>query len=118
MKVYETTVMDLGSEAEMFQVEGMLILVGEEAQEDLAAYDYIINVIPVEGEMTRGKTLAFGNESYEVTAVGDVVNEKLNVLGQSTLRFKGEVVAELPGRLYLEDKELPSIEKGLSITIQ
>lgn len=118
MKVYETTVMDIGSEAEMFQAEGMMILFGEEAPEDLAAYSYIINVNPVEGEITPGMTLSFGNESYEITAVGDVVNKNLNDLGHITLRFNGEVVAELPGTLYLEDKELPSIEKGLSITIQ
>lgn len=118
MKIYETKVVDFGSEAEMFQAEGMVILFGEEAPAELADYAYIINVNPVEGNVQPGMTLTFDDEPYEITAVGNVVDKNLADLGHITLRFSGDTVAELPGTLYLEEKALPTITKGTTLTIQ
>jgi len=118
MSLYETRIVDLGPEAEMFQEESMMILFGEKVPEDLANYAYIINVNPVEGTIEEGMTVIIANESYKITAVGDVVNKNLNNLGHITLNFNGEVEAELPGTLYLEEKELPKVEAGTTITIQ
>lgn len=118
MSLYETKVVDLGAEAEMFQAEGMMILFGEEVPEDLANYAYIINVNPVEGTIEKGMTLTIGGEFYEITAVGDVVNKNLNDLGHITLKFNGATEPELPGTLNLEEKALPQVEVGTVLTIQ
>lgn len=118
MKVYETNILDFGSEAEMFQAENMVILFGEEAPAELADYAYIINVNPVEGSIEPGMTLSIDDVSYAITAVGNVVNKNLADLGHITLRFNGDTVAELPGTLYLEEKDMPTIAKGSTITIQ
>jgi len=118
MSLYETQIVDMGAEAEMFQAEGMMILFGEEVPEDLVNYAYIINVNPVEGTIEEGMTLTIGSESYKITAVGDVVNKNLSNLGHIALKFNGATEPELPGTLNLEEKELPQVEAGTTITIQ
>lgn len=118
MTIYETKVVNLGSEAEMFQAENMMILFGEEAPEDLANYSYIININSLEESIEPGMVITFDNQSYKVTAVGDLVNKNLTNLGHITLKFDNATEAELPGTLYVEDKELPNVEKGTKITIQ
>lgn len=118
MKLYETEIIDIGSEAEMFKADGMMILFGEEAPEDLASYSYIINVKPVEGAIVPGMSLVFDEETYEITAVGNLVDKNLSDLGHITLRFNSQTEAELPGTLYLEEKELPNVSVGTKISIQ
>ena len=46
MTLYETSIVDLGSEAALFKAENMMILFGEEAPAELADYAYIIKVTP------------------------------------------------------------------------
>lgn len=118
MTLYETKIVDLGADAKMFQAEDMMILFGEEVPEDLANYAYIINVNPLEGNIEEGMMLAVGDSSYKITAVGNVVNKNLANLGHITLNFNGATEAELPGTLYLENKELPEATVGTTITIQ
>jgi PTS system glucitol/sorbitol-specific IIA component len=118
MTVYETKVVDMGAEAEMFQAENMMILFGEEVPEDLANYAYIIHVNPIDGEIKEGMTLTVADEAYTITAVGNVVNKNLGDLGHITLNFNGAEEAELPGTLYLEEKALPNVEVGTTLTIQ
>lgn len=119
MKIYETKIVDLGSEAEMFKEEDMMILFGEEVPDDLANYSYIINVNEVNGIIEKGMTLTFNDKvSYKITAVGEVVNKNLANLGHISLRFNGDTEAELPGTLYLEDKKLPEVDSGTTILIE
>lgn len=118
MKIYETKVVDLGTEAEMFLEENMMILFGEEVPEDLANYSYIINVNALEDSIESGMTVIFDEETYKVTAVGDLVNKNLRNLGHITLKFDGSTEAELPGTLYLEAKVIPNVNVGTIIKIQ
>lgn len=117
MKVYETEVLEIGENAESFKEEQMLILFGKDAPGDLTEYSYSIQINPVEGDIHKKMTLSFDDEPFEITAVGNVVEKNLNDLGHITLRFDGSEEAELPGTLYLENKELPTIEVGTKITI-
>lgn len=118
MTVYETEIIDFGSSAEMFKAENMVILFGENAPDDLADYSYIINIHPINGNIEPGMVVSFNEKSYEITAVGDVVEKNLGDLGHITLKFDGAREAELPGTLYLEDKELPDLAVGTKLTIQ
>lgn len=118
MKVYETKVVDLGSEAAMFLEENMLILFGEEVPKDLANYSYIIKVNTLNGTIESGMDVIIDGKTYKITAVGDVVNKNLSNLGHITLKFDGSTKAELPGTLYLEEKALPNVNLGSTITVQ
>lgn len=118
MKLYETTVVDHGSEAAMFKAENMLILFGKDAPAELSDYAYIIDVMPVDREIEPGMTLKFDDIAYTITAVGNVVVKNLANLGHITLKFDGATEAELPGTLYLEAKQLPEVGIGTMITIE
>lgn len=117
MTLYKTKVINIGNEAEMFREEGMIILFGENAPESLSDYCYNIKVEPVAGEIEAGMELSIGSEKYSVTAVGSVVRKNLSELGHITIKFDGSREAELPGTLYVEDRDLPEITIGEEISI-
>jgi PTS system glucitol/sorbitol-specific IIA component len=101
----------------MFQQEKMLIFFGDDAPETLADYCYNIQLTPSTDEITAGMTFSFDDQLYKITAVGDVVKKNLDDLGHITLRFDGSKTAELPGTLYVEEKEMPTITVGTKIAI-
>lgn len=118
MTIYTTTVNNIGSEAELFKAEQMVVLFGEDAPADLADYCYNIKVNPLEGNIEVGKQIYFDDTAYSITAVGNVVEKNLSDLGHITIRFNGESEAELGGTLYVEEKVLPNINVGTQISIK
>lgn len=117
MTLYKTKVINIGNEAEMFREEGMIILFGENAPESLSDYCYNIKVEPVAGEIEAGMELSIGSKKYSVTAVGSVVRKNLSELGHITIKFDGSKEADLPGTLYVENRDLPEITIGEEISI-
>lgn len=117
MSVFETTVTGIGSEAELFKEEKLLILFGNKAPESLADYCYNIELKKTTAEISAGMTLAFNEQCYQITAVGNVVRHNLDELGHITIKFDGAVEPELPGTLYVEAQVLPVIEAGTKISI-
>lgn len=115
--IFETHVTNIGPEAEMFQAEKMLIFFGDEAPETLADYCYNIELKASTGDILPGMTFGFNDQTYKITAVGDVVKKNLDDLGHITVRFDGAEEAELPGTLYVEEKVLPEIKIGTKISI-
>ena len=109
MSVFKTKVKDIGAEAALFADEKMIILFGEEAPEGLAEYCYNIQVNELETEIAKGMTLFIDQLPFTITAVGDVVNKNLSTLGHITIKFDGSTEPELPGTLYVEEKEIPLI---------
>lgn len=118
MTVFETEVISIGSEAELFKDEKMVILFGKNAPDTLKDYCYNIKVNPVDGSITTDSILIIGESSFKVTAVGDVVQKNLEELGHITIKFDGSTSPELPGTLYVEEKELPELAIGTHVTIQ
>ncbi|MCF1585870.1 PTS glucitol/sorbitol transporter subunit IIA [Tetragenococcus koreensis] len=118
MTVFETEIISIGSEAELFKDEKMLILFGKNAPDTLKDYCYNIKVNPVNGSITTDATLMIGDAAFKITSVGDVVQKNLEDLGHITIKFDGSTIPELPGTLYVEDKELPELAIGTSVIIQ
>ncbi|WP_394238461.1 PTS glucitol/sorbitol transporter subunit IIA [Niallia oryzisoli] len=115
--IYENKVINVGPLANSFLEEKMFILFGTEAPQDLKDFCYNINVLDTDGEIKAGQTLFINNDSFEITSVGNLVQRNLTTLGHITLRFDGSASAELPGTLYLENKEIPVIEEGTELKI-
>lgn len=115
--IYKNEVKSVGSMAQTFLEEKMLILFGNDAPQDLKDYCYNIDVVNAEGEIQAGQVLYINDEKFEITSVGNVVQQNLTSLGHITLRFDGSTTPELPGTLYLEEKELPAIEPGTELKI-
>ncbi|KHD85561.1 PTS glucitol/sorbitol transporter subunit IIA [Heyndrickxia ginsengihumi] len=115
--IYKNQVKSIGPMANTFLDEKMFILFGNEAPQDLKDFCYSIDVVNVDEEIQAGQVLYINNEAFKITSVGDVVQQNLTTLGHITLRFDGSTTPELPGTLYLEEKEIPSIEPGTEIKI-
>lgn len=118
MSVFETEIISVGAEAELFKDEKMVILFGKDAPDTLKDYCYNIKVNPVKGSITTDSILAIDESSYKVTAVGDVVQKNLEDLGHITIKFDGSTSAELPGTLYVEEKDIPDLDIGSHVMIQ
>lgn len=115
--MYQTIVKAIGSEAGLFKEEQMLILFGENAPESLKNYCYNVEVAPVEGLITEEMILQIGDQSYLITAVGEVVTKNLQELGHITIKFDGGTTAELPGTLHVVAGAYPRITIGTQILI-
>lgn len=118
MVVFSTNVVDIGNEAELFKEEKMMILFGKEAPDALAEYCYNIEVNTTSDEIQKDMYLKFDNQAYKITSVGNVVRKNLDLLGHITIKFDGSTQPELPGTLYVEDKELPQMKIGTKVVIE
>ena len=117
MSVFTTKVQSIGPEAELFKEEKMVILFGKDAPDALADYCYNIEVQPVTEAITDKQTLVIDEQTYQITAAGEVVLTNLDTLGHITIKFDGATTPELPGTLYVEEKAIPEITVGTTITI-
>lgn len=116
--IYESTVLELGPDVDMFMEEKMLIIFNETAPKDLRDIAVIHTAAPLEGVIAIGDVLSFDDQSYRVTFVGSKVNETVQELGHCTIAFNGEDHADLPGTLCVEAKEMPVISASTKILIQ
>lgn len=117
MNIYENEVLQLGENIEELANEDFIIIFGNEAPEELKSYCYSVSVNPIHGELKPGQTLHIDNTEYKITAVGNEVFHTLSTLGHCTIRFSGLTEAELPGTLYVEKKEIPTITAGTKLQI-
>ena len=116
-KLYENKIINKGPMAEEFKGENMMILFGSKAPAELKDFCYIIDVVPVQGDIKPGHGLYVDGERFEITAVGDAVKQNLGNLGHITIRFDGSTTAELPGTLYIENKPMPAFGVGTELVI-
>ncbi|ASS88931.1 MAG: PTS sorbitol transporter subunit IIA [Bacillaceae bacterium] len=115
--IYKNKIKGIGTMADHFLKEKMIILFGNEAPQDLKDFCYVIDVVKAEGVIQAGQKLYINNEKFEITSVGDAVQRNLTTLGHITLRFDGSTTPELPGTLYLENKDIPEIGLNTEIKI-
>lgn len=115
--IFKTVVKEIGKDAQEFQSVNMLIFFGDEAPSALRDSCFIIDVNDVTSEIKEGMTIKIGDTEYKITAVGNEVNTNLKNLGHIAVKFTGETTAELPGSLYVEEKEFPNIEVGTEVEI-
>ena len=116
--IFETKVIQVGSEAQnMIQDANMLILFGEEAQEDLSEYCFKIDNKNLLGSILEGGKLVVDNQEYSISSVGNVVEKNLTGLGHITISFDGSKEGSLPGTLHVVAEQAVVIEKGSTIQI-
>ena len=77
----------------------------------------VIDVNPVDGEVTPGCKLVIDGKEFKIVKVGEVANENLKNLGHVTYNFGGEDAECLPGTICMEKAELPALDIGSTIAI-
>lgn len=117
-KVYETVVTKLGANVPDFYQEKMLILFKDNAPQELLDYCVLHNLNSLYDDIKEGDILKINEKEFKITAVGDLVNKNLRDLGHICIKFDGNKIAELPGSLYAEDRDIPNINIGDSIIVE
>lgn len=82
---YETTILEVGSEARGFKDINMAILFGDEAPDALRSSCFIIKVNQILEPIKPGDVMMFGDQTYAITAVGNEVNTNLGNLGHTAI---------------------------------
>lgn len=116
-KIYENKVIEEGRDVALMGDGDFIIIFGESAPAELKDYCYSVSVNPINGEICPGQILKIGEESFEITCVGEEAPVTLAGLGHCTIRFDGSTEAELPGTIYVEKKAIPEIKVGTTIEI-
>lgn len=110
--LYDTEVTAVGEQAGTFFAEGIVVLFGEEAPEELAEYAVLHRPTVRDGGLRPGAVITIGAERLEVLAVGDVANDNLVNLGHLVLKRNGEHTAALPGDVCCNRGPIPAIRPG------
>jgi len=115
--IYNTTVTTIGGLVSAFYEEKLIIIFKDNAPDELADYCVLHAGNEVSDRVKRGDVLVIAGQEYRIVYVGDEVQANLENLGHITLRFDGNTEG-LGGSVYLEDKNLPVIKIGDTISIQ
>ena len=116
--MFKTKIIEVGKSADYFRGKGLVVLFSEAVDGIPMDYSYKINKKPVNGDISSDMSVYLNDEPYRITAVGKDVFQNLNEYGHITMRFDGSTEANMPGTLYLEEKELPMIDENMEIEIR
>ena len=115
--VYKTVVTEIGQKAKEFLAHNMFITFRGDAPEELKDYCFIHNENVLYKDIKKGDVLKIDGKMFNITSVGDAVNENMRSLGHITYKFNGENEAQIAGTLFVESKEIPSMKVGTIIEI-
>ena len=110
--VYSSTVTAVGELVADFREQGILVWFGENAPEELHEFSILHKVDDHNRAPIVGDTIALNDDLFTVLAVGAVASDNLLNLGHLDLKANGCDVAELPGDVNVELRELPMIKVG------
>lgn len=114
---YSTVVTRVGPLVPDFLGQGVLILFGEQAPEELHDFCALHHPDDESGGLQVGDTVTIDEETFTVTAIGEVAETNLLSLGHLDLKANGATSAPLPGDVCIEAASLPAITPGTTIRI-
>lgn len=115
--IYENKVLGVGPHAEDFRATNMLILFGATAPPELKDYCYLVNVNPIDGQISVGDILRIDDGFYKITCIGAEAPVTLQSLGHCSIGFTGVTEPNMAGTLYVEQAEVPVLKVGTTIQI-
>lgn len=97
--------------------ENILIFFGESVTEGLKPYSVIQTIDePEKIELTTGDKIFFGEQEYQVTYVGHLVNQNLQTIQHTSFVFSEDSQDKLTSSVYLTPAKVPDIFEGMTIT--
>lgn len=115
---YRAKFTQIGPMVSEFVDNGILVLFGADAPEELAEFAIIHDGKELAAPVEPGDIVKIESHGFTVLAVGEVANKNLANLGHLVLKFNGQAVVEMPGDVCLESKPLPAVDVGMVLTIQ
>lgn len=115
---YQTEIVAVGEQASTFFDEGIVVLFGEEAPEELADFAVVHRPSVATGGIAPGDRVLLGDEVLAVLAVGSVANDNLTNLGHLVLKRNGAHEAALPGDVCCDQGPIPELRPGQEIRVE
>lgn len=115
--IFSTEVTKLGSEVQKSYDKKMIVFFGSSAPANISDFCVTIKTGLIEGSIVPGCKFKFGDNEYEITAVGAEAQKTLKNIGHCALKFTGSDTPDLPGSIHVEDKALPTLNVGDKIEI-
>ena len=115
--IFSTEIVQLGSDVQKSIDKKMIVFFGSGAPANIADFCVTIKTAMVEGSITPGCKIKFGDNEYEITAVGAEAQRTLKTIGHCAVKFTGSKTPDLPGSIHVEDKSLPTLNVGDKIEI-
>jgi PTS system glucitol/sorbitol-specific IIA component len=114
---YDTVVVAVGEMVEEFRGQGVMILFGEQAPEELWEFSVRHRPGTAAGGPAPGDVVEVDGVRLPVLAVGDVVEDNLLNLGHLDLKADGRTSPTLPGDVCVPAAELPAPRPGSVIRV-
>jgi len=114
---YVTQVTAVGPLFADFRAQGLVILFGEMAPEELHEFVVLHRPTVADSAPRPGDVVELAGQPFTVTAVGDVVPDNLIRLGHASVKADGNTTPPMPGDICVEAKELPVLEPGSVVRI-
>ena len=112
----KTIVKEIGMMVPTFKEDRIVILFGPHAPQELRDIAVIHEFeFLTEEPLKAGGTIQFGDEEYEITAIGSHANKNLKELGHISLYFHEPSDDVLPGAVFLSPSTFPEINEGTII---
>jgi PTS system glucitol/sorbitol-specific IIA component len=113
--LYETEVVAVGDLVPQFVEQGVLVLFGEQAPEELHEFSVLHQPTTAVGGPSAGDVIVVGDRRLDILAVGDVVADNLLNLGHLDIKADGRTDPQMPGDVCVPVGTLPSVTKGQRI---
>ena len=109
---YHSVITRIGGDGLYFLKEEVpfIILFDENVPAELAEIAVLHKPEKMLAPIGTGDTVLLGEKVYDVTAVGDSVNQTMEELGHCTLCFKASDVPDRPGCIMLGGDEAPEAD--------
>ncbi len=114
---YESEVVEVGGEVPSFVEAGVLVWFHDDAPEELRWFSVLHRPTTTAGGVAPGDVVWIDDHALRVTAVGEVANKNLVLLGHLDLKANGALEAPLPGDVCVEQGVLPPVQIGTRLRI-
>lgn len=117
MCLFTSKIVGVGISASEFLSQKMIVTFYENAPAALKDFCYLIDELTLTETVKVSDFLVVDGVSYQITFVGDQVENNLEKLGHVTISFNGDTKG-LPGMLCVEDKEIIDLKVGTTLKIK
>jgi PTS system glucitol/sorbitol-specific IIA component len=118
MDKYKAKVLSIGEMVQDLLEQGIVALFDSTAPKELQEIAVVHTGGTLMADVAQGDSIILGDSAYTVTAVGEIANKNLKIIGHVCLKFDARSSPELPGDIHLKGEQLPQFAVGDVITIK
>ena len=117
---YETKVVGVGGDVQKFiDVVKMIVLFDDSmVLPELREFSVLHSGNKLDGIIKVGDTVKIGDSEFKIVKVGSEVHSNIRTLGHVIIKFDGGAGDLMEGSIHVEDKPIPSIQIGDTISIK